>query len=69
MKARVATVAGFSAHADEDEISRWLAGFEAPPGRTFLVHGEPSALLAATVRMERLGWSAGIARHLEEVEL
>jgi metallo-beta-lactamase family protein len=69
VKARVATVSGFSAHADEDEISRWLAGFESPPGRTFLVHGEPSSLASAKERMERLGWSAGIARHLEEAAL
>ena len=31
VKARVASISGFSAHADEDEITRWLATFPAHP--------------------------------------
>jgi metallo-beta-lactamase family protein len=69
VKARVATISGFSAHADEEEISRWLSSFPSPPRKTFLVHGEPSALAAAKARMDRLGWAAQVPRHLEEVEL
>jgi metallo-beta-lactamase family protein len=69
VKARVATISGFSAHADEDEIVRWLGTFPRPPGRSFLVHGEPAALAAAQARMERLGWPSQIPRHLEEVAL
>ena len=69
MKARVATIAGFSAHADEGEISRWLSTFPSAPGRTFLVHGEPLALEAARARVERLGWKAQVPAHLEEVRL
>ncbi len=69
VKARVATIQGFSAHADEAEICDWLATFPAPPARTFLVHGEPSALAAAKARMDRLGWNAHAPAHLEEVAL
>ncbi len=69
VKARVAQIDGFSAHADEDEIGRWLATFGSPPGRTFLVHGEPAALQAARARMGRLGWPAHVPSHLEEVPL
>jgi metallo-beta-lactamase family protein len=69
VKARVASVAGFSAHADEAELSRWLATFPSAPGRTFLVHGEPAALQAARLRTERLGWRAHVPAHLEEVRL
>jgi metallo-beta-lactamase family protein len=69
VKARIASVAGFSAHADEAELSRWLATFPSPPGRTFLVHGEPAALEAARERTERLGWRAHVPAHLEEVRL
>jgi metallo-beta-lactamase family protein len=69
VKARVATISGFSAHADEEELSRWLASFPSPPRKTFLVHGEPNALAAAKARMDRLGWTAQVPRHLEEVEL
>lgn len=69
VKARVATISGFSAHADEEEISRWLASFPAPPRKTFLIHGEPNALAAAKARMDKLGWAAQVPRHLEQVEL
>jgi metallo-beta-lactamase family protein len=69
VKARVATLGGFSAHADEREIVRWLGTFPIPPARTFLVHGEPGALLASRERMQRLGWPAHVAQHLEEIAL
>lgn len=69
VKARVASISGFSAHADEAELSRWLATFPSPPGRTFLVHGEPVALEAARQRSERLGWKAHVPAHLEEATL
>jgi metallo-beta-lactamase family protein len=67
VKARIASIAGFSAHADEDELTRWLGSFPAPPRRTFLVHGEPPALAAAKERMDRLGWACHVPRHLEEI--
>ncbi len=69
VKARIASISGLSAHADEGELSRWLATFPAPPQRTFLVHGEPAALEAAKARMDRLGWPSHVPRHLEEVPL
>jgi metallo-beta-lactamase family protein len=69
VKARVASVAGFSAHADEAELQRWLGTFPAPAGRTFLVHGEPPALEAARQRMDRLGWPCHVPVHLEQVRL
>ncbi|HET6970232.1 MAG TPA: MBL fold metallo-hydrolase RNA specificity domain-containing protein [Phenylobacterium sp.] len=38
---------------------RWLAGFEAPPRRVFIVHGEPSGSEALRVRIDQeLGWEA-----------
>jgi metallo-beta-lactamase family protein len=69
VRARVASIGGFSAHADEPELQRWLASFPAPPRRTFLVHGEPAALAAARARMDALGWPAHVPHHLEEVPL
>jgi metallo-beta-lactamase family protein len=69
VRARVASISGFSAHADEAELSRWLATLPAPPRRTFLVHGEPTALAAARGRCDRLGWAATVPGHLESFEL
>lgn len=70
VRARVASLSGFSAHADEAELSRWLASRPPPPPRrTFLVHGEPAALEAARARMEGLGWPCEVPGHLETFEL
>ena len=57
VRARVETLDGLSAHADRDEILRWLSAFEAAPRRTYLVHGEPqaSAALGEAIRA-KLGW-------------
>jgi len=32
-------LSAFSAHADSNEIIRWLGGFRSAPRRTFIVHG------------------------------
>ncbi len=59
VRARVETIDGLSAHADQGEILRWLRGFERAPRQTYVVHGEPGpahALAAAIVA--ELGWSA-----------
>ncbi len=69
VKARVASISGFSAHADEAELSRWLATLPTPPRRTFLVHGEPPALAVARDRLDRLGWPCEVPRHLQTFPL
>lgn len=62
VRAKVMTLDGFSAHADRDEIVRWLAGFRRPPGMTYIVHGEPRAsrALAETLR-SGVRWNTSIA--------
>ena len=59
-----------SAHADVDEIMQWLKGFEKPPRRTFVTHGEPAAADALRLRIQdELGWDAHVPDHLEKVDL
>jgi metallo-beta-lactamase family protein len=59
-----------SAHADAQEIMRWLSGFTRAPHMTFLVHGEPAALeaLAARIASERQ-WPVHIGAHRQTVAL
>ena len=62
VRAKVADLPMLSAHADADEIMRWLSGFGRPPRKTFIVHGEPSASEALRVRIGReLGWDAEVS--------
>lgn len=68
--AEIDALDAMSAHADANEILRWLGGFTRPPALTCLVHGEPSAQDALKARIEReLGWRVMTPRHGETVAL
>lgn len=70
VRARIERLDALSAHADRGEILRWLGGFENPPRRTFLVHGEPAARQALQARvMMKLGWDVHRPDLHERVEL
>jgi metallo-beta-lactamase family protein len=51
VKARVFTIGGFSAHADQNDLLEWVGHFESRP-RVFVIHGEPTAseTLASKIR-------------------
>ncbi|MCC6163755.1 MAG: MBL fold metallo-hydrolase [Acidobacteria bacterium] len=68
--ARIVKNDQMSAHADQQEILRWLRGFTRPPAQTFLVHGELDAMeVLATEIRGQLGWSVHIPQHRERVSL
>lgn len=68
--ARVVKSDQMSAHADRNEILRWLRGFKRAPGHTFLVHGEPDAMsVLATAIHAELGWTVHQPAHRETVTL
>ena len=70
VRAEVARIDALSAHADANEIEQWLRGFERPPKRTFITHGEPAAADALRQRIERqLHWDVQVPDYLEQVEL
>lgn len=70
VKAELDNLSMLSAHADADEIMRWLGGFRRPPRETFLVHGEPEAADALRCRIkDELGWRVRAVEHLEKVSL
>ena len=59
VNAEVAELPMLSAHADSNELIRWLSGFRQPPRKVFIVHGEPEASDALRERIEHeLGWNA-----------
>ncbi len=70
VRARIKTLDGFSAHADQSEIMRWLKNFVEPPRKTFIVHGEPkAAAVLAQLIQERLKWKVEIPQLGEKVAL
>jgi metallo-beta-lactamase family protein len=70
VRAEVVELPMLSAHADSDELMRWLGGFRRPPKATFVTHGEPraSAALVARIRTE-LGWTCHAPELEEEAAL
>jgi metallo-beta-lactamase family protein len=68
--AEVANLTMLSAHADADEIMRWLRNFKRPPRMTFVTHGEPHASDVLRLRIQdELGWSCCAPEQLERVSL
>ena len=69
-RAEIAGLDGFSAHADQRELSSWAAALDPAPARIFLVHGEPaSADVLAGVLRERIGCDVVIPEPHQEFAL
>jgi len=57
VRAKICTVGGLSAHADQAALLDWLGGLHKAPGKLFVVHGESSASQAfAEAIRARFGW-------------
>jgi metallo-beta-lactamase family protein len=73
VRCRTRTISGFSAHADDDELVAWLAGFtrgDGAPQRAFVVHGDPAPAAALAERAKReLGLEAHLPTYKENVAL
>ena len=70
VRAERETIAGYSAHADRDELRAWVRGLGAPVRRAFVVHGEAEALeaMAALLRAEGIP-DVRVPRHGESFDL
>jgi metallo-beta-lactamase family protein len=77
VRARIRTLDGLSAHADEPELIAWLGNFvqgrrpgdAGVPKQVFLVHGDPPAQEALVPRVEALGLDVRVPLWHETVAL
>ncbi len=70
VRCKVERVGGFSAHADWQEVLRWLTPVERAPRRTFTTHGEPVAAEAMAQHIkDRFGWEVEAPQYGQRVEL
>lgn len=69
VRARVFTIGGFSAHADQEDLLDWVSHFESRP-KVFVTHGEPVAgeALAEKLR-QRFGLDVHLPRWKERLVL
>ncbi len=68
VKARIEEIQGFSSHADQHELLRWLSSIRNTPRRVFVTHGEKdSARRFARYLEEQRGWDVAIPGYGDEV--
>ncbi|NQU38356.1 MAG: MBL fold metallo-hydrolase [Lentisphaerae bacterium] len=70
VKARIARINGFSAHAGQSELHRWISTLQEAPRHVFVTHGEVDAAnaLADWIKREK-GWDASVPAYQDVVTL
>ncbi len=70
VKAKIYSIDGLSAHADQTELMEWAEGFTEKPKFAFVVHGEDkSSEVLAKKLNDELGWNTIVPNYLESVLL
>lgn len=70
VKARIVQIQGFSAHADRDELLKWLSSLSKPPRKLFVVHGEAeSAKRFAQFVHDKTGWDVAAPAYHDQAIL
>lgn len=70
VRARIHTIGGLSAHADQAALLGWLGAFRRAPRQTFIVHGEASTALEFGEKLGHdLGWQVTVPEAGQEFEL
>jgi metallo-beta-lactamase family protein len=70
VKAQIEKIDGFSAHADQNELLRWITALKKAPRRVFITHGEPDAANAFKKFLTgKTGWNCTVPEYQQEVVL
>ncbi len=70
VRAKIAQIHGFSAHADRDELLKWLSGLRKAPKHVFVTHGEPEVAESFSCFLrEKTKWNVSVPEYRAEVLL
>jgi metallo-beta-lactamase family protein len=69
VRAAIVHLSGFSAHADQNELLRWLQAQRSTKSHVYLVHGEPASAYALAGALTDRSITASVARRGETVTL
>lgn len=70
LRARIEKISGFSAHADREELLRWITGLKKPPRNVLITHGEPDAANAFKKFLTaKTGWNCTVPEYRQEIML
>ncbi|WP_055444514.1 MBL fold metallo-hydrolase RNA specificity domain-containing protein [Lacinutrix himadriensis] len=66
VKATIKKIDSLSAHADQEDLIRWMSSIKNVPEKIYLIHGEPTALDAFRVKIkDTYNWNATIPKLLD----
>lgn len=69
VRAKIVHLSGFSAHADQTELLRWLEPLRAKGVRAYSVHAEPGSAAALAALLNERGFTATAAERGTTVAL
>lgn len=70
VRMKIEKIDGFSAHADMNDLQRWLSSFKSPPKHVFLIHGEEKSILSLEDYLHsKGGWEVSAPIYMEEYDL
>lgn len=70
VRAEIVQQDSLSAHADYQEILKWLENFKQPPKEVFITHGEPIQANSLRLKIQdKFGWNCQVPDYLESVDL
>ncbi len=70
VKAKIHTVGGLSAHADQAGLINWLSSFQTAPEKVFVMHGEHSNALSLAEKIQsELNWQTVIPERHQVVTI
>ena len=70
VKASIKNIDSLSAHADQEDLIRWMSSIKNVPEKIYLIHGEPTALDAFRVKIkDTYNWNASIPKLLDSEQI
>jgi metallo-beta-lactamase family protein len=69
VNARVESIHGYSAHADQNGLLKWISTASEKPRNVFLVHGEAESKQALQMKLSEHGFSSLIPSVMDEFEI
>ncbi len=70
VRIKIESADGLSAHADMNDLQRWLNNFKSPPKHVFITHGEEDAISSLEGFLHsKAGWESSAPVYLEEHDL
>lgn len=67
VKAEIQRIGSFSAHADQQGLTRWLEAFKPEPSKVYLVHGEDKTIDNFSKHLGELGFKTAVPRQDEPI--